>query len=183
MICGRCWHTPPWPPLCSCREVCDVSIMLSSNANSLGDDRSRRTKLPLADTYSALPGSALINDFIQAARALCCKCRRCEICNPSRSIYNHQIWSSRPVIQGCSRAPSLGFQNWTRRPRRLVLLLRDFLLSSLSRVTSIDSLLRSPWELLMSRLRLTKLDRLRPNAADETDSGRGSRSVGCDMRA
>jgi hypothetical protein len=80
----------------------------------------------------------------------------------------------------------LGFQNCIMRPNRFVLLLFDRLLfpsASLSNVTSMDSLLLSPWELLMSRLRDTRLDRRRPKAAEETEDGRCSRRLGCDMRA
>jgi hypothetical protein len=40
--------------------------------------------------------------------------------------------------------------------------------------TSIDSLLRSPCELLISRLRLAKLDRRRPNAVDVKEAGLGN---------
>jgi len=65
----------------------------------------------------------------------------------------------------------------------LLLLDRDGLLSdSLSSVTSMDNLLLSPWELLMSRLKLTRLERLRPNAADDTETGRCSRRLGWDSR-
>ena len=84
-------------------------------------------------------------------------------------------------------ASLLGFQNCIMRPSRFVLLLLfdrlPFRSASLSSVTSMDNLLLSPWELLMSRLRDTRLDRRRPKAADETDDGRCSRRLGCDMRA
>ena len=65
-----------------------------------------------------------------------------------------------------------GFQNCIIRPSFFVLLLRAALLSASSNVSSVESLLRSPWELLMSRLRLMRLDRRRPNAAEETETGR-----------
>ena len=69
------------------------------------------------------------------------------------------------------------------RLSRLARLPLDFLeFGSLSNVTSIESLLRSPCELLMSRLRLARLDRRRPKAVDETETGRSSRIVGWLMR-
>jgi hypothetical protein len=78
----------------------------------------------------------------------------------------------------------LGFQNCTNLPRRLVLPILGFFLSaSLSSVTSMDSLLLSPCELLISLLRLARLDLRLPKAAEDTERGRGSRSVGCDIRA
>ena len=67
----------------------------------------------------------------------------------------------------------LGFQNCTIRLNRFVLLTLPFLSGSLSRVTSMDNLLRSPCEVLMRRLRLARLDRLRPKAVDVNEAGLG----------
>lgn len=69
--------------------------------------------------------------------------------------------------------PSLDFQNCIIRLSRLVLLLFPFFSGSLSIGTSIDSLLRSPCELLINRLRLARLERRRPKAAEVKDAGLG----------
>ena len=77
------------------------------------------------------------------------------------------------MVEPAQLAVSFGFQNCISRLRRFVLLARGFLSASLSHVTSIDSLLLSPCELLINRLRLARLDRRRPKAAEDTDAGRG----------
>jgi hypothetical protein len=69
--------------------------------------------------------------------------------------------------------PSLDFQNCIIRLRRLVLLALAFFSGSLSNVTSMDSLLLSPCELLISRLRLARLERRRPKAVEVNDAGLG----------
>jgi hypothetical protein len=75
---------------------------------------------------------------------------------------------------------SLGFQNCIMRLSRLALLALAFFSGSLSIGTSIDSLLRSPCELLIRRLRLARLERRRPKAVDVNDAGRGiSFNGGC----
>lgn len=71
---------------------------------------------------------------------------------------------------------SLAFQNCIRRLRRFVLLALCFFPGSFSYEISIDSLLRSPCELLIRRLRLARLDRRLPNAAEETEAGRSARN-------
>lgn len=68
---------------------------------------------------------------------------------------------------------SLGFQNCIIRLRRFVLLTFGFFSGSPSRGTSIDSLLRSPCDVLIRRFRLARLDRLLPKAVAVKDAGLG----------
>lgn len=68
----------------------------------------------------------------------------------------------------------LGFQNCIIRLSLFALLVFCFLSASVSQGTSMESLERSPWELLISLLKLARLERRRPKAAEPTDTGRSS---------
>lgn len=94
---------------------------------------------------------------------------------------SHVFQSNSSQVDGASL---VGFQNCIMRPSFFVLLFfAIFACASPSGVSSVDSLLRSPCELLIRRLRLIKLERRRPNAADDTDDGRCSRRLGWYGRA
>lgn len=67
--------------------------------------------------------------------------------------------------------PSLDFQNCIIRLSRLALLGLAFFSGALSIGASIDSLLLSPCELLMRRLRLARLERRRPKAVEVKEAG------------
>lgn len=66
-----------------------------------------------------------------------------------------------------------------RLMRLALLTLGFFSVASGSKVTSIDSLLRSPCDVLMSRCRLARLERRRPNCVDVNDAGRSPRNGSC----
>jgi len=67
---------------------------------------------------------------------------------------------------------SLGFQNCKPRLNRLILLLFSFLSGEDGACCSIESLLLSPWEVLINLDKLAILDRLRETAAAESEAER-----------